>query len=196
MGKVTKKKKSEFKSKHGLALLLFCIEYLKSRNAKLLYFTLLTSHFFSCLSFFFSSIKKINLQINTANKKQATEVIFPEGRNKKIFTQACLLRKSKGKERAWYDCVGKLTWQGELKCSSQGLTLEFAGNRTGLRAPKGRGELCVQVCMCADSCPHKSYWVFRKLSITLQVYLCLQSVFVLCAAFFQGRVFVCLCSCS
>lgn len=39
---------------------------------------------------------------------------------------------------------------GGLKCSSRDLTLEFAGNRTGLRGPEGG--VCVIVCVCVQEC--------------------------------------------
>ena len=41
---------------------------------------------------------------------------------------------------------------GGLKCSSRDLTLEFAGNRTGLRG----GYVCVCVCSCVSV--SKSVW--------------------------------------
>lgn len=37
---------------------------------------------------------------------------------------------------------------GGLKCSSRDLTLEFAGNRTGLRGPEREGGGGVIVCTC------------------------------------------------
>lgn len=41
---------------------------------------------------------------------------------------------------------------GGLKCSSRDLTLEFAGNRTGLRGPKGVWGVANSVCVCVFVC--------------------------------------------
>lgn len=84
---------------------------------------------------------------------------------------------------------------GGLKCSSRDLTLEFAGNRTGLRQTEGGViSVCVSVCVL-------SYVLVFGLFVSLYLYAS-ERVYVhtqithVSSVHSGACMFVCLCTCN
>lgn len=125
--------------------------------------------------------------------------ICPNTQRSDAYFLGRLLRKKSGERKRVVGWRRQTDVAGGLKCSSRDLTLEFAGNRTELRRPEGRGWLCVQVCMCGGACPYESSRVFGVLVVSVQVCLNARTqrfMCCVCSAHPGSCVFVCVCTCS
>lgn len=95
------------------------------------------------------------------NSGAVASVVCPNATWKRcIFMPATFSEKANRKKEWEREDGGRQTdVAGGLKCSSRDLTLEFAGNRTGLRQTEGRGGglwFCVCVCTWLDAFVRKS----------------------------------------